>query len=184
MDSNRALATLTADPKTWQGSSFISVKQISSDGLKLLFDVSQSMRKLVRTLGGNDSLKHIVVANVFYEASTRTACSFEAATVRLGGSSIHIDGETGNSSAAKKGESLEDTCRCLACYADVIVLRHPIEGSVSRVAQFTDKPVINAGDGIGEHPTQALLDIFTIYDELKIAQLNELRPLTIVLLGT
>ena len=81
--------------------------------------------------------------------------------MRLGAKNIHVDGQ-GNSSAAKKGETLEDTIRCLECYTDVTVLRHPVQGSVGRVMENAAKPVLNAGDGVGEHPTQALLDVFTI----------------------
>jgi carbamoyl-phosphate synthase/aspartate carbamoyltransferase/dihydroorotase len=77
--------------------------------------------------------------------------------MRLGGNFVHVDGQDGNSSAAKKGESLEDTIRCLECYVDVTVLRHPLQGSVGRVVDMAQKPVINAGDGIGEHPTQVSL---------------------------
>jgi len=111
-------------------------------------------------------LKHKLLATVFYEASTRTSCSFQAAMMRLGGTFLHVDGQ-GNSSAAQKKETLSDTIRCLECYVDAIVLRHPETGSVPQIVQSTTKPVLNAGDGIGEHPTQALLDSFTIWDELK-----------------
>ena len=92
--------------------------------------------------------------------------------MRLGGTFLHVDGgSSGNTSASKKGESLQDTIRCLECYSDVTVLRHPITGSVESVAldAGTVKPVINAGDGVGEHPTQALLDMFTIWDELGLS---------------
>jgi aspartate carbamoyltransferase len=179
-----ALQTLTADRASWKGASLLSVNQITSDGLELLFGVTQQMRTIVRTVGGDDSLKNTVLGTVFFEASTRTSCSFQAAAVRLGGRTLHIDAHGGNTSAAKKGESLEDTCRCLECYADILVLRHPVEGSVKSVFAITNKPIINAGDGIGEHPTQALLDIFTIYDELKVTGNDTgALSLTIVLLG-
>mmetsp|Transcript_43250 Transcript_43250/g.77722 ORF Transcript_43250/g.77722 Transcript_43250/m.77722 type:complete len:356 (-) Transcript_43250:99-1166(-) len=163
---------LTSDPKTWKNSHLISVTQISTSGLLILFQTAQSMRSLVRTKGGDSRLQHRVLASVFYEASTRTSCSFQAAIMRLGGTFIHVDGgKGGNTSASKKGESLEDTIRCLECYTDVTVLRHPTTGSVQRVALGggTVKPVINAGDGVGEHPTQALLDAFTIWDELGLS---------------
>ena len=95
--------------------------------------------------------------------------------MRLGGTFLHVDGVSGNTSASKKGETLEDTIRCLECYTDVTVLRHPTTGSVQRVALGggTVKPVINAGDGVGEHPTQALLDMFTIWDELGLTLVPE-----------
>lgn len=182
------LPTLTEDPASWVGASLLSVRQISPPGLALLFQVAQEMRTLVRTQGGDTRLAHRVLSTVFYEASTRTACSFQAAMMRLGGSHLHVDGAGGNSSAAKKGESLADTIRCLECYADVTVLRHPVQGSVATVVDQAAKAVINAGDGVGEHPTQALLDVFTIYDELQLSSSSSKRkqpqePLVVVLLG-
>jgi aspartate carbamoyltransferase catalytic subunit len=181
------LPTLTEDPASWVGASLLSVRQISPLGLGLLFQVAQEMRTLVRTQGGDTRLAHRVLSTVFYEASTRTACSFQAAMMRLGGSHLHVDGAGGNSSAAKKGESLADTIRCLECYADVTVLRHPMQGSVATVVDQAAKAVVNAGDGVGEHPTQALLDVFTIYDELQLSSSSKRKqpqgPLVVVLLG-
>jgi aspartate carbamoyltransferase catalytic subunit len=142
--------SLTADPQTWLNSHLVSVTQISPSGLLLLFKTAQSMRTLVHSVGGDSRLRHRVLASVFYEASTRTSCSFQAAMLRLGGTFLHVDGGAGgNTSASKKGESLEDTIRCLECYTDVTVLRHPTTGSVQKVALCggTSKPVINAGDG-------------------------------------
>jgi len=157
---------LTEDAKSWVGQSLVSVTQITPGGFDFLVEIAKKMRDIVRSEGGDDRLKHKVLATIFYEASTRTSCSFQAAMMRLGGKFLHVDGQ-GNSSAAKKKESLEDTIRCLECYVDAIVLRHPVTGSVPKVVQATTKPVLNAGDGIGEHPSQALLDSFTIWDELK-----------------
>eukprot|EP00536_Pseudo-nitzschia_multiseries_P011015 jgi/Psemu1/259494/estExt_Genewise1Plus.C_3550058 len=162
----KTLPTLTEDPKSWIGQSVVSVNQITPKGFDFVIEIAQQMRDIVRSEGGDDRLKHKVLATVFYEASTRTSCSFQAAMMRLGGKFLHVDGN-GNSSAAKKKETLEDTIRCLECYVDAIVLRHPVTGSVPKVVRATTKPVLNAGDGIGEHPTQALLDSFTIWDELK-----------------
>ena len=184
------LPLLTEDPASWSGSSLLSVAQITPPGLKLLLSKSQSMRTLVRERGGggheNDDAtcclpQKTIVATVFFEASTRTACSFQAAAVRLGAHSMHVDGQ-GNTSAAKKGETLEDTIKCLECYSDLIVLRHPVTGSVGKAIAISRKPVLNAGDGVGEHPTQALLDVFTIYDELKLDGAAA-KSLTVVLLG-
>ncbi|KAL7574961.1 hypothetical protein ACA910_010780 [Epithemia clementina (nom. ined.)] len=166
----KPLPMLTEDPKSWDGSSFLSVSQITGSGLNFLLHVAGEMRDLVRTQGGDDRLKHRILGSVFYEASTRTACSFQAAMMRLGGGTMHVDGAAGNTSAAKKGESLEDTIRCLECYTDVTVLRHPTQGQVGHVIAQAQKPVLNAGDGVGEHPTQALLDVFTIHDELRALQ--------------
>ena len=135
------LPSLTQDPASWTGSSVLSVNQITAPGLQLLFTVAQEMRQLVREKGGDSRLEHKLISTVFYEASTRTACSFQAAMMRLGGRHIHVDGQGGNSSAAKKGESLEDTIMCLECYTDVTVLRHPVQGSVGRVMEVATKPV-------------------------------------------
>ena len=134
------LPSLTEEPSSWTGSSILSVNQITPAGLQLLFTVAHEMRTLVRTKGGDDRLKHKLVSTIFFEASTRTASSFQAAMMRLGGRHLHVDGE-GNSSAGKKGETLEDTIRCLECYSDVTVLRHPVLGSVGRVIEVASKPV-------------------------------------------
>ena len=106
-----------------------------------------------------------VMAALFYEPSTRTRLSFEAAMLRLGGSTMGTDNAREFSSAAK-GETLEDTIRIVSGYADVIVLRHSEEGAAKRAAAVSTVPIINAGDGPGQHPTQALLDLYTIRDEL------------------
>ncbi|GKY98058.1 hypothetical protein MPSEU_000763800 [Mayamaea pseudoterrestris] len=180
------LRTLTEDVNSWNKASLLSVSQITAGGLQLLFQRSREMRRLVRENGGgNHLLQHKLLASVFYEASTRTACSFQSAMMRLGGNYLHVEGHYGgNSSAAKKGESLEDTIKCLECYVDVTVLRHPVQGSVEAVIHMANKPVINAGDGVGEHPTQALLDVFTIYDELKMHEAEQKRShLVVVILG-
>jgi aspartate carbamoyltransferase len=134
------------------------------------------MHDMVDHIGTFDLLKGKILANLFYEPSTRTSSSFTAAMERLGGSVIPIN-EVKYSSVSK-GESLADTVRTLECYTDVIVLRHPEVGSAAIAAKAATKPVINAGDGIGEHPTQALLDAFTIHEEL-----GHLDGLTVTLLG-
>src|SRR5260370_13213697 len=106
-----------------------------------------------------------VMAALFYEPSTRTRLSFDAAMLRLGGQTMGTDNAREFSSAAK-GETLEDTIRIVSGYSDVIVLRHYEEGAATRAAAASTVPVINAGDGQGQHPTQALLDLYTIRDEL------------------
>ncbi len=131
---------------------------------------------MVKRVGSLDLLKGYILANLFYEPSTRTSSSFTAAMERLGGSVIPIN-EVRYSSVSK-GESLPDTIRTLEAYSDVIVLRHPETGSAALAAKYAHKPVINAGDGIGEHPTQALLDLFTIREEL-----GRLDGLTVTMLG-
>jgi aspartate carbamoyltransferase len=112
---------------------------------------------------GPDRLLNKTIINLFYEPSTRTSCSFQAAAIKMGCSVISI---TDKYSSVEKGESLEDTIKTINYYGDAIVLRHPEKGSSERAAKVSKIPIINAGDGNGEHPTQALLDIFTIYEEL------------------
>ncbi len=160
----------------WYGKSILSVKQFSKQDLKYIFEVAHEMREMVERVGTFDLLKGKILANLFYEPSTRTASSFTAAMERLGGSVIPIN-EVKYSSVAK-GESLPDTVRSLECYSDVIVLRHPEVGASALAAQYARKPIINAGDGIGEHPTQALLDLFTIIEEK-----GQVDGLTVTLLG-
>ncbi len=160
----------------WYGKSILSVKQFSKSDLQYIFEVAHEMQEMVKRIGAFDLLKGKILANLFYEPSTRTASSFTAAMERLGGSVIPIN-EVKYSSVAK-GESLPDTIRSLECYADVIVLRHPEVGASALAAEYARKPILNAGDGIGEHPTQALLDLFTILEEL-----GEVNGLTITMLG-
>jgi aspartate carbamoyltransferase catalytic subunit len=117
-------------------------------------------------------LRGRLLATLFYEPSTRTRFSFEAAMYRLGGQVLSAENAAGASSAAK-GESLEDTIQVVTGYADAIVLRHPEVGAIERVARVAKVPVLSAGDGAGQHPTQALLDLYTIKKEL--GRLDHLR---------
>ncbi|HAV78136.1 MAG TPA: aspartate carbamoyltransferase, partial [Anaerolineae bacterium] len=162
----------------WFGKDIISVKQFSRADLEYVFGVAHEMRGMVERVGTFDLLKGKILANLFYEPSTRTSSSFTAAMERLGGSVIPIN-EVKYSSVTK-GESLSDTVRTLECYADVLVLRHPETGSAAIAAKAARKPVINAGDGTGEHPTQALLDAFTIFEELGAGQVD---GMTVTMLG-
>ena len=162
----------------WYGKDIISVKQFGRDDLVYVFGVAHEMRGMVERVGTFDLLKGKILANLFYEPSTRTSSSFTAAMERLGGSVIPIN-EVKYSSVSK-GESLPDTIRTLECYADVIVLRHPETGSAAIAAKAARKPVINAGDGVGEHPTQALLDTFTIFEELSAGSVD---TMTVTMLG-
>ncbi|XP_050072288.1 CAD protein [Anopheles maculipalpis] len=158
------------------GRHVLTVDMFNKEHLNELFHLAQTMKTRVakdRLL--DDLLRGKVMASIFYEASTRTSCSFAAAMQRLGGRVVHVD-ET--SSSASKGESLEDSIQVIAGYADVVVLRHPLPGAVTRAAQHCRKPLINAGDGVGEHPTQALLDIFTIREEI-----GKVNGLTITMVG-
>jgi aspartate carbamoyltransferase len=160
----------------WYGKDILSVNQFSREDLEYIFAVAHEMRTMVERVGTFDLLKGKILANLFYEPSTRTSSSFTSAMERLGGSVIPIN-EVKYSSVTK-GESLVDTVRTLECYADVIVLRHPETGSAAVAAKAARKPVINAGDGTGEHPTQALLDTFTIREEL-----GRLDKLNVTMLG-
>jgi aspartate carbamoyltransferase len=162
----------------WLGKDILSVKQFSRDDLEYVFGVAHEMREMVARVGTFDLLKGKILASLFYEPSTRTSSSFTAAMERLGGSVIPIS-EVKYSSVSK-GESLPDTVRTLECYADVIVLRHPEVGAAAIAAKAARKPIINAGDGVGEHPTQALLDTFTIFEELGVGVVD---GLTVTMLG-
>jgi aspartate carbamoyltransferase catalytic subunit len=158
------------------GKDILSVNQFSRSDLDYIFAVAHEMREMVARVGSFDLLKGKILTNLFYEPSTRTSSSFTSAMERLGGSVIPIN-EVRYSSVSK-GESLPDTIRTLDCYADVIVLRHPEIGSAALAARYARKPVLNAGDGVGEHPTQALLDLFTILEEL-----DQVDGLTVTMLG-
>ncbi|KAK0547893.1 Carbamoyl-phosphate synthase [Tilletia horrida] len=153
----------------------LSVQQFDRDDLHSLFTVAQEMRLMVERQGVLDVLRGRVLCTVFYEESTRTSSSFEAAMVRCGGEVVTINTSR---SSVNKGETLQDTIRTLGCYADAIVLRHPSVGSSQLAAKYSPVPILNGGDGIGEHPTQALLDIFTIREEL-----GTVNGLTITILG-
>lgn len=174
------LAQKTDNGNGLTGHDIISVDQFDRDALSYIFTRSQEMRELVARVGGCDLLKGYVLACLFYEPSTRTSASFIAAMERLGGGIIPIT-QGVQFSSVSKGESLPDTIRTLEQYADVIVLRHPEIGSAKLAADYASVPVINAGDGTGEHPTQALLDLFTIRQELghvdglKVAMVGDLR---------
>jgi aspartate carbamoyltransferase catalytic subunit len=160
----------------WYGKDILSVKPFIRADLDYIFGVAHDMRIMVERVGTFDLLKGKILANLFYEPSTRTSSSFMAAMQRLGGAVVPIS-EVKYSSVAK-GESLPDTVRTLACYVDVIVIRHPEVGSAALAAKYAGKPVINAGDGAGEHPTQALLDCFTIREEM-----GRLDNLNVTMLG-
>jgi aspartate carbamoyltransferase len=158
-----------------------TIKSVPKALIDELLISAEEMKKLVRSKGGDNRLQHKVLALAFYEPSTRTNCSFQAAMLRLGGSILAINEET---SSVKKGESLEDTIITLACYTDAIILRHPMKGSATAAASLSSKPIINAGDGVGEHPTQALLDLFTIKTEMGyIGTTPGAPPMVVTLLG-
>lgn len=158
------------------GKDILSVRQFNREQLAFLFALAEEMRLLVSRFGTSDLLKGKFLANLFYEPSTRTAASFMTAMLRLGGNVLPI--HEINSSSVVKGESLADTVRILEQYCDLIVLRHPQVGAAQAAADAASKPVINAGDGVGEHPTQALLDLYTIEKEL-----GKIDGLSVVMIG-
>lgn len=158
------------------GQDILSVSQFTREDLETIFAVAHEMNEMVSRVGSFDLLKGKVLTNLFYEPSTRTSSSFVAAIERLGGSVIQINNVT--YSSVSKGESLRDTVRTMESYTDAIVLRHPEKGAAAVAADAASKPVINAGDGPGEHPTQALLDAYTIREEM-----GGIDGLTVTMLG-
>ena len=152
----------------------ITMRNITRDEIEEILDSAAVMKKSPP----KNLFQGLVLASCFFEPSTRTRLSFESAMKRLGGEVIGFSDGTGTS--VQKGESLHDTMKVMGEYADLIVLRHPLEGSASHAAESTDKPVINAGDGANQHPSQTLLDLFTIkecqgkIDDLRIAFTGDL----------
>ncbi len=142
----------------------VEAQQFNRELLTEIFAVTKEMEEVV-SVYGSSILNRRIMATLFYEPSTRTRLSFESAMVRLGGSVVTTESAREFSSAAK-GETLEDTIRIVEGYADVIVLRHYEGGSARRAAEVASVPVLNAGDGPGQHPTQALLDVYTIQKEI------------------
>src|SRR4030088_575146 len=141
-----------------------STKQLTRADTDAILAEAGAMEKVLNK-GGSDLLRGRIMASLFYEPSTRTRLSFEAAMLRLGGEVLGTE-SAGEFSSVAKGETLEDTVQIVAGYADVIVLRHFDVGASRRAAAISPVPVINAGDGPGQHPTQALLDLYTIKKEL------------------
>lgn len=137
-----------------------NIKDITTEEIDYIFDVSEEMLENLK----QDKILNLcsgkILATLFYEPSTRTRLSFESAMLRLGGSVIGFSSTEGSSVA--KGESLADTIRTVASYSDIIAIRHPSEGAARVAAEYSRVPVINAGDGGHQHPTQTLLDLFTI----------------------
>lgn len=153
----------------------ISIKDLSLEQINLILKTAKTFQKKPP----QDLLKNKIIANCFFEPSTRTRLSFETATLRLGGQVIGFpDAEN---LSVKKGETLHDTIKVIDEYADLIVIRHPQEGAARLAAEIANKPVINAGDAANQHPTQALIDLFTVQacqkslDGLNIALVGDLK---------
>jgi aspartate carbamoyltransferase catalytic subunit len=154
----------------------ISVQEFSTGEIIDVLDKAEEMVEIARGRAVSDALKGKVLACIFFEPSTRTRLSFETAMNRLGGGVIGFAGTEATS--VVKGETLADTIRMVSAYADAVVLRHPREGAARLATEFSDVPILNAGDGAGQHPTQTMLDLFTIRTEM-----GRLEGLNISLVG-
>lgn len=161
----------------FKGRDIISIKDFNRKEIDYILKTAEAIEPLAKS--GSDMLHGKMLANLFFEPSTRTRLSFEAAMHKLGGSAIGF--AKPEIASVKKGENLADTIRVVENYADVIALRHPLEGAARLAAEFAQIPIINAGSGAEEHPTQALLDLYTILkeknqiDRLNIALVGDLR---------
>ncbi|MFA6353931.1 MAG: aspartate carbamoyltransferase [Candidatus Paceibacterota bacterium] len=153
-------------------SNIISAGQFNKKELEKILKRTAVMEEQCKNGKVKKLLKDKIIACMFFEPSTRTRLSFETAALKLGAQVISVENAMSNSSAFK-GESIEDTARMLGSYADIVVIRHPKEGSVTQATKVIKKPIINAGDGSNEHPTQALLDLYTIKKHL--GRLNNLN---------
>ncbi len=154
----------------------ISIKDLSKPEILSIVNVAKKMVPYAKGVKHTNILNKNILSTLFFEPSTRTRLSFESAMNRLGGRVIGF--AEPSSTSQKKGESLADTIRMADSYGDIIVIRHPQEGAARLSAEFAESPVINAGDGAGHHPTQCLLDLFTIITEKK-----KIKGDKIVLLG-
>jgi len=154
----------------------ISVKDFSKEEINYILNYAKKMVPYAKGEKHTDILREKILSSLFFEPSTRTRLSFESAMNRLGGRVIGFADPSATSQ--KKGESLADTIRMADSYSDAIVIRHPQEGAARLSTEFAESPILNAGDGAGQHPTQCLLDLFTIVTERKQIKGNK-----IVLLG-
>jgi aspartate carbamoyltransferase catalytic subunit len=161
----------------FEGRDIISIKDFTREEIDYILEIAEAMEPIAKR--GSDMLKGRILATLFFEPSTRTRLSFEAAMHKLGGSAIGF--AEPEITSVRKGENLADTIRVVENYADVIALRHPREGAARLAAEFAKVPIINGGSGGEEHPTQALLDLYTVkkekgkIDGLSIAMVGDLR---------
>ncbi len=160
----------------FKGKDVVSINDFTLEEINYILDVAERMVPAARGEEVLDLVPGKLMASLFYEPSTRTMLSFETAMKRIGGNVIGFSDVA--STSAAKGETLADTIRMVDAYSDVIVLRHNREGAARLAADFSDVPVINAGDGSKQHPTQTLLDLYTMNSEL-----GHLRKKTIILMG-
>lgn len=165
---------------TFTGNHVLSVNQFNRDAIEHVFSIADEMRPYAQRQKCTEVLRGAILGNLFFEPSTRTRVSFGTAFNLLGGSVRETTGMS--NSALAKGESLYDTARVLSGYSDIIAMRHPDAGSVAEFSGGSRVPVINGGDGANEHPTQALLDLFTIANECA-AQGQGIDGLHIAMIG-
>ncbi len=149
----------------WTKKHIISINDFSKDEIDFVLEKSGILERKLNSSRTSSLMKGKILANLFFEPSTRTRMSFEASMKRLGGITIGFD-YPGISSEVK-GETIADTVRIVSGYADVIVIRHPVEGSARLASEYSNVPIINGGDGANQHPTQTLLDLYTIKKEFK-----------------
>ncbi|MFA6077042.1 MAG: aspartate carbamoyltransferase [Candidatus Paceibacterota bacterium] len=142
----------------------LDTKQFEKKDVEKILSVASKMEKLCKSGKNGKQLENKIVASIFFEPSTRTRLSFETAAIKLGASVISVENAS-SSSSAYKGETVEDTTKMLNCYADLIVMRHPKMGAAETASKVSTKPIINAGDGANQHPTQGFLDLYTIKKE-------------------
>ncbi len=163
----------------FKGLDVVSIRDLTREQMEFVLDLSEKMIPYARGEKFTKMLEGRILANLFFEPSTRTRMSFETAMARLGGRTLEMSHPSMMSIA--KGETLADTIRMVESYSDAIVLRHPHEGAARLAAKFSRSPVINAGDGAGQHPTQTLLDLFTIrrdkqhIEGIKVALIGDLK---------
>jgi aspartate carbamoyltransferase catalytic subunit len=168
-----------SETMNFKGLDIVSIRDLSREQIDHVLDLSERMIPYAKGEKFTKALDGRILANLFFEPSTRTRMSFESAITRLHGGSIDMG--VPSMTSIVKGETLADTIRMVESYSDVIVLRHPHEGAARLAARFSTKPVINAGDGAGQHPTQTLLDLFTIrrskksIDGIKVAMVGDLK---------
>lgn len=165
--------------KIFRLKSIISIKDFEREDVEYILDEAEKLENIAQSKEVSDELKGKILGLMFFEPSTRTRMSFETAIKRLGGDGIGF--ENSGSSSVSKGESIADTAKMFEGYCDALVIRHELEGVSKFISDIVDVPVINAGDGAGQHPTQTLLDLYTIkkeigkIDDLKIALIGDLK---------
>ncbi|MGP6206799.1 aspartate carbamoyltransferase [Cuniculiplasma sp. SKW3] len=154
-----------------KGKSLVNIDDVETDDFFKIFGLASEYKERLRKGENIKELDGRILSTLFFEPSTRTRLSFESAMHRLGGSVITVSEP--KSSSTSKGETIADTLRMASSYSDVVVMRHPMEGAARLASEFSSVPVINGGDGSGQHPTQTLLDLFTIWEKFgRIENLN------------